>query len=336
MTKNVIVGCASTRLTDNEKALFRELQPWGLIVFARNLENASQIKSLVDDMRVATNRDNVMVFIDQEGGRVSRLPKEHFRVPPSPTVFADMYLRDPKQAAKACFLNALLTGIELKQLGINANCAPMLDLPQSDSDAIVTERALGTNPEQVIDLALQICDGLIQAGVAPVIKHMPGHGRAICDSHLSLPQIDATLEELENWDFKPFSALKDQTMAMTAHIVFSCVDKTAPVTTNHLAFNRLVRQQLQYNGLVMSDDINMQALSGSIAERAQNAIDAGCDMVLQCSGEFEQMQSLLPVCTDLKGEVLARSQRAEQIAFSNASAHSEKDLREQLESMLSF
>ena len=336
MAKNVIVGCSASQLSLQEKSLFKELQPLGLILFARNIENPGQVKSLIDDCKTAMGRDNLMVLIDQEGGRVSRLPKTHWRVPPSPTVFAKIYETKPDIAKRACMLNALLTGIELKALGINVNCAPMLDIPQDNASTIITERALGKNPQQVSELGRQISQGLKQAGVAPVIKHMPGHGRAISDSHLELPVVDASLDELNAWDFLPFSALAEETMAMTAHIVFPQIDKHLPATISPAIVNKVMREIIGFKGLIMTDDINMHALSGTIASRTEQAINAGCDIALHCSGNLDEMQSLLDVASPLSELALTRAIAAEKIAFSeNPDAQNNiQEITNELESLL--
>ncbi len=315
MAKNIIVGCASTTLSTHEIDLFKELQPWGLILFARNINNPIQLQTLILQFKEALGRPNAMVFIDQEGGRVSRLPKSHWRVPPSPTKFAQMLYIDNERAKRACLLNAMLTAFELKSLGVNANCAPMLDIPQKNADKIVAERALGNTPQQVIDLGRQITTGLKRLGVAPVIKHMPGHGRATSDSHLTLPKVDASLSELNDWDFVPFKALSEESMAMTAHIVFTRIDNKSAATVSSTIVNKVMRDTIGFDGLIMTDDINMQALTGSIATRAQSALDAGCDIVLHCSGKLEEMESLLPIATELSEKTAARASYAEKIAF---------------------
>lgn len=334
LPKNVIVGCSSTQLTDQESLLFNELQPWGLILFARNIENPAQIKALIEDCKYAMGRDNLMVFIDQEGGRVSRLPKKYWRVPPSPTIFAKMYETNQEKAKRACMLNALLTGLELKALGINVNCAPMLDIPQDNASSIITERALGNTPQQVIALAQQISSGLKQAGVAPVIKHMPGHGRAISDSHLELPVINASLDELNDWDFLPFRALATESMAMTAHIVFPQIDNDFPATISPTLINKVMREIIGFNGLIMTDDINMHALSGTVASRAHQSIAAGCDIALHCSGNFAEMQSLLSVAEPLNSEVSTRALAAEKIAFSQIGQTNIEETKDELERLL--
>lgn len=296
-------------------SLFKDLDPLGFILFARNIDNPKQVIALTEQFKQVLNRDDVMVLIDQEGGRVSRLPSTHWRIPPSPTVFANMYLTHPETAKRACFLNALLTGLELKALGINVNCAPMLDVPQANAANIISERALGADPKQVIELGKQITSGLKQAGVAPVIKHMPGHGRATSDSHLELPRVDASFDELATSDFMPFQALSNEAMAMSAHIVFSEIDNTQPATINQKLINNIIRQHIGFDGLLMSDDINMQALSGDIASRTQACLSAGCDVALHCSGDFEEMKTLLNVVSQLSDVSKKRAALAEKAAF---------------------
>lgn len=335
MSNNVIVGCSSTTLSTKEAALFSQLQPWGVILFSRNIQDPKQVIKLIEDIKSALGRDELIVLIDQEGGRVSRLPAKHWRVPPSPTVFARMYEGNQEIAKRACLLNAILTGLELKTLGINVNCAPMLDIPQSNSAKIIVERALGYNAAQVIELARQITTGLKRAGVAPVIKHMPGHGRAQSDSHLELPQVDATFDELNELDFIPFKALASECMAMTAHIVFNQIDKEFPATINPRIIQKVMRSTIGFDGLIMTDDINMHALSGTVAERAAAATKAGCDIALHCSGDFEEMHSLLEVAQPLSGKALSRAKIAEDIAFKAMPDFDQAELRQELDALLS-
>lgn len=334
MPTNVIVGCSSSELNDNERALFSELQPWGIILFARNIISPSQIIRLIEDCKKAMQRNDLMVFIDQEGGRVSRLPGSHWRIPPSPTVFAAMYEQNIENAKRACLLNATLTGLELKALGINVNCAPMLDIPQENASSIITKRALGHTPQKVIALGEQISKGLKLAGVAPVIKHMPGHGRATSDSHLALPHVNASANDLNNGDFIPFKAFNKEAMAMTAHIVFDQIDPNLPATISPTVVNNIMRKMIGFDGLIMTDDINMHALSGTVLSRAQQAVAAGCDIVLHCSGELDEMTSLLQVASTLEGKTLQRTQAAQQIAFQAAPNICEQEIKEALSALL--
>ncbi|MGB3726499.1 MAG: beta-N-acetylhexosaminidase [Glaciecola sp.] len=326
MIKNAIVACAGTTLSPEERYLFAHMQPWGIILFSRNIQNKAQIVALINDVKSAMGRDHLMVFIDQEGGRVSRLPSEHWRVPPSPTVFAKLYSRDPELAKQACFLNAQLTGLELKSLGINVNCAPMIDVPQDNSAAIISERALGHSHQQVTDLAIQIISGARSTGVASVIKHMPGHGRAVSDSHLTLPHVNASLDVLCASDFVPFIALNKHSMAMTAHIIFDQIDANLPATISPTIVNKVMRQDIGFNGLIMTDDINMNALSGNIGSRARQSIEAGCDMVLHCSGDLTEMQALNDAVITLTPAILKRVKAAEAEAFAPMPDISQSDV----------
>ena len=334
MPKNIIVGVKSTRLSNNERALFAELQPWGIILFARNINDPNQVIALINDCKEALQRSKLMVFIDQEGGRVSRLPSTHWRIPPSPTVFANIYETNKDIAMRACLLNSTLIGLELKALGINANCAPMLDVPQPNASTIISERALGKTPATVISLARQVVSGLKLAGVAPVIKHMPGHGRAVSDSHLELPKVSATLKSLNQWDFMPFQALNGEAMAMTAHIVYSQIDSQLPATISQEMISSIMRENLGFDGLIMTDDINMQALSGSVSSRAQQALSAGCDIVLHCSGEYDEMKSLLNVASDIEGKTLKRVLAAQHIAFKEPATLSPTDIQDELSTLM--
>lgn len=334
MISNAIIACSSTELSKEECALFAQMQPWGLILFSRNIHNPAQVVQLIKQMKHALGRDNLMVFIDQEGGRVSRLPASHWRIPPSPTSFSNIFSGNPDIGKRACFLNALLTGLELKALGINANCTPMIDLPQQTAANIISKRALGSDPQQVIDLARQVVNGLKRAGVAPVIKHMPGHGRATCDSHLELPTVDASLDELIAYDFVPFQALSDETMAMTAHVLYNQIDQRLPATVSPIVIDRIMRNTINFDGLIMTDDINMKALTGTVAQRAEKAIKAGCDIALHCSGDLAEMQSLMDVLSPLEGKSLLRAQAAQKIAFSSMPDINESDIALELKELL--
>lgn len=331
---NVIVSCESTQLSSQECALFASLQPWGLILFSRNIESPTQVIALIEQAKNAMQRHNLMVFIDQEGGRVSRLPSNFWRVPPAPTVFADAYKRNPDIGKRACFLNAWLTGIELKELGINANCAPMIDIPQPNAANIISERALGSTSQQVIDLARQIIIGLKRAGVAGVIKHMPGHGRATSDSHLELPKVEATLEDLNELDFAPFRAMNSEAMAMSAHVLYTQVDPKLPATISPTVISKVIRSTIAFDGLLMTDDINMKALSGTIVERSTQALQAGCDIVLHCSGDYQEMKALCSVARELEGEALRRAKVAESIAFAPSTQNSQAEIEEELNTLL--
>lgn len=313
---NIIVSVSGLRLTPNEISLLNELNPWAIILFARNIQSPEQLKALLDDLRKSLDQENLVVLIDQEGGRVSRLPQAYWRLPPSPQVFAKLYQKDKERARLACYLNNVLIGHELKCAGINVNCAPMLDIPQKDAAGIIHERAFGDSVEQVIALGTAVIDGLKQAAVEPVIKHIPGHGRGRADSHFQLPQVEADLTALNEIDFQPFMHFKEQSMAMSAHIVYQQVDPELPGSISPSVIKHIIREKIGFDGLLMTDDINMQALSGSIPQRTRSALQAGADIVLHCSGDFNEMASLLDCVTPLQGESLRRANHARTLACS--------------------
>lgn len=334
MPSNVIFGCSGINLTPAEKEFFSAVRPWGLILFSRNIASPEQLRALTASFKECVGRDEAMVFIDQEGGRVSRLPAKHWRVPPSPTIFAKLYGTNPESAKRAIFLNYLLIAVELKTCGINANCAPMLDVASEKADWIMTGRALGYEPAQVTELGAEIASALRSGGVAPVIKHAPGHGRAQVDSHQELPRLSSSLDELRRRDFEPFRELRNEAMMMTAHIIYEAVDSERPATVSRQVIEGVLRGDIGYEGLIMSDDLNMQALSGPVEERAAAALDAGCDIALHCSGNLAEMRSISAVVSPLRGDSLRRAQRAEQVAFAQASSPDSASLLRELADLL--
>ncbi len=314
---NAIVGCASTELTDEEKVLFNKMRPLGLILFARNITDPKQVTSLVEEFKLVTDNKYALILIDQEGGRVSRLPAPHWRRPPSPTEFAKLYKHSPDAAIRACEINYQLIGADLKRVGINVDCAPMLDIPQADASTVVTDRALGNTPESVIALAQATINGLQLSGVEPVIKHGPGHGRGTTDSHKALPIVDADIDSLATWDFLPFEHFKNESMLMTAHILYTAIDADFPATLSSKVLNDVIRKHIGFDGLIMTDDIDMHALTGTSAEKAELALNAGCDVILQCSGNIDDLFSLATAVQPLNGKALKRAE----IAASKAAVH---------------
>ena len=283
----VIFGAGGTALTDDEKKFFRSADPLGFILFARNCENPAQVKKLVAELREAVRREDAPVLIDQEGGRVARLKPPHW--PAYPPASAVAALNNPAEAA---FLGARLMADDLSALGITVDCAPVLDLPVPGSDPIIGDRAYGTNPENVAALGRAVCDGLLAGGVLPVIKHIPGHGRAGVDSHLALPVVSTPRAELEAVDFAPFRALHHMPWAMTAHIVYSAIDAEHPATLSPRLISETIRASIGFGGVLISDDLSMKALPGSLPGRAKGAWEAGCDVVLHCNGELKEMTGI--------------------------------------------
>jgi beta-N-acetylhexosaminidase len=279
-----IFGCAGPTLGDAERRFFRAADPWGFILFQRNCENPEQVRALTAALREAVCRD-APVLIDQEGGRVQRLKPPRWRQAPPALAFA---ARDPE----ALRLNIRLIAAELAALGIDVDCVPCLDVPAPGAHDIIGDRAFGRDPALVARLGRVACEALLEGGVLPVVKHVPGHGRARADSHLELPRVQASLAELRATDFAPFRALKDMPLAMTAHVVYDAVDPDAPATASAAVVRDVIRGWIGFDGLLMSDDLNMKALSGSLADRARSALAAGCDVALHCSGALAEMEEV--------------------------------------------
>ena len=307
-----IAGCAGPELGAEERAFFREAKPWGLIVFRRNCVAPEQLKSLTAEFRAAVGRKNAPVFVDQEGGRVQRLgpPSNAWRKYPPPRAFGDLYETDPVTALRTARHAGRLMGEDLIAAGITADCVPVLDVPQPGAHDVIGDRAYSLRAEAVIALARAHMAGLAAAGVLPVIKHIPGHGRAQADSHLALPVVEAKLAELRACDFIPFSAFADVPMAMTAHLVYTVIDKTAPATQSRKVVQRIIRKELAFDGLLMTDDLSMKALSGSFTEKTRAALAAGCDIVLHCNGQISEMAEVAAAAGHLKGRALRRARAA--------------------------
>lgn len=308
-TSSAIFGMSGTVLTAEEISFFLDINPYGYILFARNCENPQQIKALTDKLREISGRENLPILIDQEGGRVARLKPPHFPVFQPAGEFAKLAEKDLETATKATYLNARLIAHELHQLGITVNCAPLADIPVHGSHEIIGDRAFGNEPQQVVALARAFAEGLADGGVVAVLKHIPGHGRAFADSHLELPQVHTTLEELRNTDFVTFKALADLPMAMTAHVLFSAIDAEFMATVSPAAIS-LIRDELGFDGLLMSDDLSMKAMVGDFTQRAEAVLNAGCDVVLHCNGDMAEMQAVAKGLTNLADKSLLRATKA--------------------------
>jgi beta-N-acetylhexosaminidase len=288
----VIFGCAAETLSAAERDFFTAADPLGFILFARNCHAPDQVRDLVMALRDSVGRRDAPVLIDQEGGRVQRLRPPHWRDAPAALRFGELYVVDPRSACAAARLNARLIAEDLRPLGIDVDCLPVLDLPIKGSHEVISDRAFGSDPARIAALGRAVCEGLMEGGVLPVIKHIPGHGRATVDSHLALPRVSSRRDELETSDFAPFRALKDMPMAMTAHVVYEALDDQAPATTSPFVIEQVIRGDIGFGGLLISDDISMQALSGGLGERTAAALAAGCDVVLHCNGEASEMEAV--------------------------------------------
>ena len=305
-----ITGTSGLTLTAQEREFLRDERPWGFILFKRNVDTPLQVARLVQDFRETVGDADAPVLIDQEGGRVQRLSSPHWPVYPPGAVFGALYDRDRAAGLKAARLSAQLIANDLADLGITVDCLPLADVPAPGADAVIGDRAYGTEPDKVVAIARAVTEGLELGGVLPVLKHIPGHGRATADTHLKLPVVDASKNDLEAVDFAPFKALADLPMAMTAHVVFSAIDATQPATTSATIVEQVIRGAIGFQGLLMSDDVSMNALTGSIAERTRAIVSAGCDMVLHCNGELVEMRQVAAEAPVLSGTALERAQRA--------------------------
>jgi beta-N-acetylhexosaminidase len=306
-----ICGLSGLALTPAERDFLSQTRPAGLILFARNIESPDQVHRLIADAKAAADGDGQMlVMVDQEGGRVQRLREPHWPRYPAARAFSKVRRDDREKAREAAYLCARKMAHDLRELGFSTTCAPVLDVPVPGADNIIGDRAYAEETEAVIELGGAVADGLLASGILPVMKHIPGHGRAMADSHLALPVVDTPLPELEAHDFVPFRALRRIPMAMTAHVVFSAVDPTAPVTVSEKAIRDVIRGAIGFDGLLMSDDLSMRALSGTLAERARASFAAGCDLVLHCNGTMEEMIAIAAVAPHLEGKVLRRFEAA--------------------------
>jgi beta-N-acetylhexosaminidase len=310
MLSAFITGLAGLELTAREASVLRAVQPCGVILFARNVADPDQVRRLVEDARTAIDADDLLVLIDQEGGRVRRLRPPHWRELPAGAAYGEIYVEDPERALRMARLVARLTAADLRATGINTNCTPVLDVPVAGSHDIIGDRAYGRDPAQVAALGRAVAEGFMAGGVLPVIKHVPGHGRATADSHLALPVVDASRDELEATDFEPFRALAGLPAAMTAHVVFTAVDAGAAASVSKCVTDGIIRGSIGFGGLLMSDDLGMRALSGSVAERAAAVIAAGSDLALLCSGNLSETESVAAVVPKLDGPALARYRHA--------------------------
>ena len=309
MPRAVILGCAGERLNADERRFFGDADPVGFILFRRNCRSPDQVRDLVAALRDSIGRSDAPVLIDQEGGRVARLRPPSWRLYPSAACLGS--LPDP-QAELAARLGARLIADDLEQLGITVDCLPVLDIPVAGADSVIGDRAYGTEPGRVTRLARAVCEGLLEGGVLPVIKHIPGHGRARVDSHYACPVIETDNDELSHTDFAPFRVLAAMPWAMSAHIVYMAIDSTAPATLSSRVISQVIRGAIGFDGVLVSDDLSMQALGGEIGERAERALAAGCDLVLHCNGDRGEMETIVSAT----GRIAART--ADRLARSEA------------------
>jgi beta-N-acetylhexosaminidase len=309
-TRAFITGVSGTELTAAEREFIRGERPWGFILFKRNVATPAQVAALVAELRAVANAPDAPVLIDQEGGRVQRLGPPHWPAYPPGAVFSTLYDTDSALGLTAARLSARLIAADLADLGITVDCLPLADVPVAGADGVIGNRAYGTEPGKVAAIARAVTEGLEQGGVLPVLKHIPGHGRATADTHFKLPTVDTPRDELERTDFAAFKPLADLPMAMTAHVVFSAVDPAHPATTSATMIAQVIRGVIGFQGLLMSDDVSMNALSGNIAERTRAIFAAGCDMALHCNGNIEEMREVAAQTPELSDRALERAKAA--------------------------
>ncbi len=302
-----ILGCSGAALTDAEHGFFREADPWGFILFRRNVETPDQVRRLVEALRASVGRADAPVLVDQEGGRVQRLRPPHWPAYPPGGAYGEL---PPEHRRAMVWLGARLIAHDLHALGITVDCLPVLDVPAPGAHDVIGDRAYAREPDDVASLGRAAAEGLIAGGVLPVIKHVPGHGRARADSHKRLPVVDATRAELAARDFAPFRALADMPMAMTAHVVYRALDRARPATTSPVVIADIVRGAIGFQGLLISDDLSMNALKGGLGERTTAALAAGCDVALHCNGDAGEIASVVDAAHPLAGQSLARAEAA--------------------------
>ena len=307
----VIFGCIDTALTAAEIDLFADSNPFGLILFEHNCIDPAQLKYLVTQFQETVGRIDAPILIDQEGGRVTRMKPPHWRHPPPARVFPEIATKDREAGRRAAYLNARLIGRELASVGINVDCLPVLDIPVVGAHEIIGDRALGRETEMIAELGRALSEGIMAEGVLPIIKHIPGHGRAKSDSHKELPIVDTLRDELERTDFVPFELMSEMPWAMTAHVVYTAIDADRAATISPVIIDEVIREKIGFEGLLLSDDIGMEALSGTKGERARTILTAGCDLALECSGKIVDMAEVASIVPKMTEKAMKRATAAE-------------------------
>ncbi|AKI00477.1 beta-glucosidase-like glycosyl hydrolase [Hoeflea sp. IMCC20628] len=332
-SKAVIFGCAGPELSSDEAAFFAETRPWGFILFGRNIISMSQVADLTSSLRDSVGRPDAPVLIDQEGGRVQRFKPPLVPQYPSGADLGALYLANPEAGLRATWIMSRLHAFDLFPLGISVDCLPVLDVPSPGGHEVIGRRAYGITPEVVEALGRAACEGLKAGGMLPVIKHIPGHGRAGADTHHELPHVDASRAELSARDFIPFKALRSEAMAMSAHVVFTDIDPDHPATTSRRVVEDVIRSEIGFDGLLMSDDVSMNALSGDFATRTGAIFAAGCDVTLHCNGNRAEMEAVASMTPVLSADSLRRAQNV-MTAFLAPDASDEAALRDEFEGLM--
>ncbi|NEU11319.1 beta-N-acetylhexosaminidase [Methylobacterium sp. BTF04] len=331
-TRALILGCAGRTLSSQEAAFFSDVAPWGFILFKRNIGTPDEVRALTDALRATVGRADAPILIDQEGGRVQRLGPPHWPAYPAGGRFG----RLDGSAAAIAHLGARLMAHDLASVGINVDCAPVLDVPVVGAHDVIGDRAYGTSPATVAEIGRAVAEGLMAGGVLPVMKHIPGHGRAGCDSHKGLPVVEADLATLTAQDFAPFRALADLPLAMSAHVVFTALDPENPATQSALVIDRVIRTAIGFDGLLMTDDLSMEALQGSFRARTEACFAAGVDVGLHCNGDMDEMRGVAEGAPVLAGDSLRRALAALARLPAEAGAFDVREARARFEAALSL
>ena len=329
-----IFGCAGPDLTSDERAFFRDADPLGFILFARNIETPEQTRRLTDEMRSCVARAEAPVLIDQEGGRVARLKPPHWRKAPPGRVLGELYARDREAGLEAARLNSRLLALDVASVGCDVDCLPVLDIALPGAHSVIGDRAYAEQPEAVAAIGRAAAEGLMAEGVMPVIKHIPGHGRAMVDSHHAAPTVTEPRDTLERTDFLPFKLLSDLPWAMTAHVVYQAVDPDAVLTVSARGVKEVVRGHIGFDGLLLSDDLSMEALGGRLGERAAKVLAAGCDIALHCNGERAEMVEVAANAGPMTREALRRFQDGRRVVARHRSPQAARETRKRLTELL--
>lgn len=334
MTRAVILGCSGLCLTRDERAFFAEADPLGFILFARNIETPDQVQALIAELRESVGRADAPVLVDQEGGRVQRMKPPTWRAAPPPAVFGQLAQQHREQARQAAWTNARLLAHEVGTLGFTVDCTPLLDIPVPGAHDVIGDRAFSSDPDTVIALGRAVCEGLLAGGVLPTIKHIPGHGHATEDTHEALPRVTESHDTLAATDFVPFKGLADQPWAMTAHVIYGAIDPDRPASTSPTVVAETIRDEIGFDGVLISDDLSMKALSGGFRDRAEAVLAAGCDLVLHCNGDRLEMEAVVQGTGALEGRARARVEAAERQRTATLQEADPAELRRQLDALL--
>lgn len=310
MPNALVFDCEGARLGPEEKAFFKDADPWGFIVFARHCQSAEELRAHCDELRDAVGR-HAPILIDQEGGRVARMKPPVFPAHPAPAIFGELYKLNPGKAVEASRLNGWLLGQLVSSCGVDVNCIPMLDVPQADADPqVIGDRAYAKHQDVIVELARAAAEGSEAGGALPIIKHMPGHGRALCDSHHELPSVCARKEDLRSVDFMPFRQMRDARMGMTAHVLYEAYDSDRPGTLSPVIVNDIIRGEIGFDGLLFTDDLKMKALGGDMSDRVRGSFEAGCDIALCCNFDMAEKNHAMKAAQAVEGVSAERAEKA--------------------------